>query len=126
MKFIFGGAYQGKYDWVKARYEIEDERIFVCSDKDPQISFDCDVIYGMEKFVLACSRSGTDAEKYLRASREELEDKIIVCTDISQGVVPEEKQQRQWRENSGRIMTYLAYEAEEVIRIFCGLEQRLK
>ena len=62
----------------------------------------------------------------MRKNRDRLENKIIICTDISQGVVPRQKEQRDWREMTGRVMNYLAAEADEVIRIFCGLPHKLK
>jgi len=33
---------------------------------------------------------------------------------------------REWRQATGRLCQYLAAEADQVIRIFCGLEQKLK
>ena len=46
--------------------------------------------------------------------------------DISQGVVPVDPLQRAWREACGRALIYLAQEAGEVYRVFCGLPERLK
>lgn len=55
-----------------------------------------------------------------------LQDKIVIARDISQGIVPIDSVQRAWREASGRAMMYLAGEAEEVYRVFCGLSEKLK
>ena len=37
-----------------------------------------------------------------------------------------EAQLRQWRNANGRLCQYLAGQADQVTRVFCGLEQRLK
>ena len=46
--------------------------------------------------------------------------------DVSQGVVPIDTDRRAWREDVGRTMLWLAKEADEVHRVFCGLGQRIK
>ena len=132
MILIFGGAYQGKLDWAKKEYHIKDEEIFFCTsgteekEEVPELDLDASVIYSLENFTLACVRKSMEAKDYMRENRDRLENKIIICTDISQGVVPRQKEQRDWREMTGRVMNYLAAEADEVIRIFCGLPHKLK
>ena len=131
MILIFGGAYQGKLDWAKKEYHIKEEEIFFCTaeakEKEalPGIDLDAHVIYSLESFTLDCVRKGIEAKDYMRKNRDRLENKIIICTDISQGVVPRQKEQRDWREMTGRVMNYLAAEADEVIRIVCGLPHKL-
>lgn len=53
-------------------------------------------------------------------------DSIIICTDISCGVVPVDDELRRWREETGFMLNYLSQNADSVTRIFFGLEQRLK
>lgn len=33
MKLIFGGAYNGKLDYVKEKYKVSHEQIFFCRDE---------------------------------------------------------------------------------------------
>ena len=56
----------------------------------------------------------------------DLSDKILLCEDISCGVVPIDPEQRAWREAVGRMNAMLAARAERVTRIFCGLPMELK
>ena len=53
-------------------------------------------------------------------------DVIVICDELGNGIVPIKKQERIWREQTGRLMIELAKQAERVERILCGLGQRLK
>ncbi len=121
MILIFGGAYQGKLDYAKERFG---GRVYECCDSRP--NFDGDIIHHLERFVLACIKEGVDPQEYLREKHDILKDKIIICDDVSQGVVPIDKDERAFREANGRVMIAMAKEAKEVVRIFCGLPHILK
>lgn len=51
---------------------------------------------------------------------------VVLCDDISSGVVPLGADLRCWREAAGRTLALLADRSDEVYRLFCGLETRLK
>lgn len=124
MKLIIGGAYQGKLDYAKEYLGVAE--VFTCSKELPELDFSKQAIYGLEDFTLACVRCGIEAKDYLMENQEKLEDKVIICTDVSQGIVPMERELRDMREMVGRAMVYLAKEANSVIRVFCGLGQEIK
>jgi len=42
------------------------------------------------------------------------------------GVVPVDKREREYREYTGRLMTELAEDADEVVQVLCGLGRRIK
>ena len=50
----------------------------------------------------------------------------MILTDVSQGIVPMEARLREFREMNGRLMVYLAGEAQQVIRVFCGIGKKVK
>ena len=56
----------------------------------------------------------------------DLSEKILICEDISCGVVPMDAEAREWREAVGRMNAVLAAQADTVTRIFCGLPLELK
>lgn len=124
MVFIIGGAYQGKLTYAKAAFDLAPEDIFTCNGT--QIDFGRRCVRSIEEFTLACVQAGADAVAYFAAHREEWEDSILICRDIFCGVVPLGAENRAWRQETGRLCRYLSAEAERVVRIFCGLEQRLK
>ena len=53
-------------------------------------------------------------------------DIIIISDEIGYGVVPVNKFDREWREAVGRISCYLAEKAENVIRVVCGIGNKIK
>ena len=53
-------------------------------------------------------------------------DKIIICDDISEGIVPLKKEDRLWREVTGKLLQEISKEANEVYRVFCGIPMEIK
>ncbi len=120
MILIIGGAYQGKLDFARARFDLQQEDIFVCDGA--QIDFSKRCICSLEVFTRCCA----DPVAYFEENREKWQDSILILRDIFCGVVPMDAQVRTWRQETGRFAQYLGREATQVSRIFCGLEQRLK
>lgn len=133
MVLIIGGAYQGKLDYVLEKYNLNRDDVFNCEGLF--IDFGKKVINDFEKYISACNEEGkeaievfqTNAKRYRKDSEVNiLSDKIIVCDDVSQGIVPVAKNDRSYREMSGRCLIQLAKESSEVIRVFCGLGTKIK
>lgn len=119
MHLVFGGAWQGKLTYVKETYGLGDNEIYTCGE-DGEIDFSKRCIRHLEEYVLACMRQGKEPELALRP------DAILICRDISCGIVPMDPEIRAWREATGRVVNGLASRCERVSRIFCGLAQELK
>lgn len=149
MILIFGGAYQGKLEYGLETFGKSPDDVFSCTPVAPveagsglndRYEVDCDgkidcqveidwtkpVIYGLENWVWLCTLAGMEAQDILAAHREELENKIIISADVSQGLVPMDAGERAFREMIGRTLLYLGREADQVHRVFCGLGQRIK
>lgn len=124
MKLIIGGAYQGKREFAKEAYSLKDSDIYTCQGETIDFSFPC--VDKVEAFALACVRAGKEPLDVFRAHRNEWENAVLICEDIFCGVVPIDAELREWRQATGRLCQYLTKEAQQVSRIFCGLEQRLK
>ena len=120
MILIIGGAYQGKLDFAKETFGITDGDVHICGEGEPDFSKRC--ICRIEEFTARCD----DPIGYFEAHREGWNDSILILRDISCGVVPMGAEARAWRQRTGRLAQYLSKEAQQVSRIFCGLEQRLK
>ncbi len=119
MDLIIGGAYQGKTEYAKSKFGLEDKDIYVCND-DADIRTDCRCICHLEKYVLYCLKNGAEPRDDFAA------DKVIICNDIFSGVVPVDPQMRALREAAGRLLGALSQKADTVTRLFCGIPQRLK
>ena len=125
MDLIIGGAYQGKTDFAKQKYSLEDEEIFNCTESG-EISFCSKCINRISEFTLWCARNDIDAVNVFKEHRSEWKNSVLICDDIFCGVVPLGADMRAWRELTGRLCGYLSAEADAVFRLFCGLEQRIK
>lgn len=124
MELYFGGAYNGKLKLVKEKYNIEDEEIHFCSNKE--IDFSKKVICGIDKLIYFNALEGSESLKYFNDNLHNLKDKIVISDEISQGIVPLKKEDRIWREETGRVLQLLSKESNKVVRVFFGLSQVLK
>jgi len=125
MILIIGGAYQGKLEYAQAHYGKQ-ASVWECTETGSELDFTHPVIHSFHLFLLAQVRQGVDSLEYLREHQEQLQDKIIICDDISGGVVPIDREMRDWRDSLGRSLTLLGQQADEVIRVFCGIGMRVK
>ena len=126
MVLIYAGAYQGKLDFARKNFGIKDEDICYCNSDMESIDFGKKVIYGLEKFIYGYEKRGQSADEYIKAQLPLMKKKIIICEDISRGLVPMDKLERAWRETNGRVVNAVAAEADEVYTVFCGIESRIK
>lgn len=124
MILIIGGAYQGKLDYAKTTFGLTSQEVYTCGGTEIDFTKPC--INALEEFCYACIRQNIDPIAYFQAHREAWQNSFLICNDLSSGVVPIDPVQRQWRHTTGRLCQYLAGQAQQVSRIFCGLEQRLK
>lgn len=124
MELIIGGAYQGKLEYAKAVHSLEDKDIYKCKEEPVQLGAKC--IYGLESYTLWCAKNKKEPVEYFKSTKGLWRDSVIICSDISCGVVPIDPVMRAWREANGRLVNYLSGEADRVVRVFCGLPQVIK
>jgi adenosylcobinamide kinase/adenosylcobinamide-phosphate guanylyltransferase len=124
MILFYGGAFQGKTEYAMSKHSLDMQDIYFCNGN--AIDFSKKAINGLHIFIYEALKSKTDPEQYIRDNLAKFKDKIILCDDISCGVVPITALERKWRECVGRCMKLLSSESDSVIRIFCGLPQILK
>jgi len=125
MILVFGGAYQGKLDYALNRFSLTEDDIYRCSASDTAMPENKKLVYELDKWIFALVQAdgvGDALDRFVRANPAA----IVICNDISCGVVPADAQQRQWREAVGRSLATLARTSDEVIRLFCGLPTHLK
>ena len=109
MILIFGGVYQGKLAYAKKRFGDSKK-----------------IINNVDREVLAW----IEADENLQEKKWEFinanKDSVVICTDISCGVVPVDPLMRKWREEVGHFMSMIGENSDEVIRMFCGIPTQLK
>lgn len=126
MKFIIGGSYQGKLAFARETFSLKDEDIFICTEDTDTIDFSKKCIAYIDRYALNRVRAGAEPADIFRDAADSLGDAVLISNDVSCGIVPIDTDLRAWREACGRMNNYLAREADEVWRLFCGLGQRLK
>jgi adenosyl cobinamide kinase/adenosyl cobinamide phosphate guanylyltransferase len=125
MELIIGGAYQGKKAYAQSCSHAS-YTFFTCMHDGAEIDFSSGAVEHIERFVLACLRKNRSAIAYFEEHRNEWTDCVLIADDISAGVVPVDPEMRAWREETGRLLAYLAGEAKRVHRVFCGIGQAIK
>lgn len=111
MKLVIGGSGQGKSEYVKEAMSGEN---------------DLKTFPELHLFIRTCMENGKAPEPEILKFIEKNPDGIIICDEIGNGIVPLDPFEREYRERCGRILIQLAKEAEEVVRVICGIGQRIK
>lgn len=124
MILVIGGSYQGKLEYVEENYDIKN--VFKCDENTVEIDYNNDVIYGFQNLVLAHVRNKIDTLDFLNENFNNLQDKIIICDDISCGIVPIDFETRMWREKVGMSLKLISKNSDNVIRVFCGIGLKIK
>lgn len=153
MELYIGGFAQGKLEYVqnkKAEEDISIAMVIDCAQSDYKKTLqsidnkiknenaDVNNIANVNDIVII-NHLHMWVKDLLREGMEESEvqstilswvsthpNTILICDELGNGIVPLEKMDRIWREQTGRLMIELAGQAERVERILCGLGQRLK
>ena len=120
MILVFGGAFNGKLGFVKEEFEVSEEDIFYCNED--KINFSKKVICGLHKFTYFNVTKEKSSIEFIKNNIKLFKNKIIICDDISSGIVPLKKEDRIWREETGKCLQYLSKESSKVYRVFCGIE----
>lgn len=139
MHFIVGGAFQGKRKWACTYYRITTEHKHVVwyngyereySETDANILEQIVVLEGLEAVI----RRIPDLTYWKRMFRmwheweRQRPDRTVVWigSDITQGIVPIDKEERLWRDVTGWCYQHLAQLCDRVDRVWCGLAERMK
>ena len=109
MILIFGGAYQGKTKYALERFNITENDI-----------------HRIDKWILELLQTDTDIDEAVQKFIDENPNAVMICGDISCGVVPIDPIMRKWRETVGRTLAKLSQKSNEVIRLFCGIPTKIK
>ena len=125
MILIFGGAYQGKLAYTMERFDLTENDVYKCAVEDINMP-DNKVIYEIDKWILALTKANADIEQAVRQFMDSNGDAVVICNDISCGIVPMDPVSRKWREATGRALAVLSKNSDEVIRLFCGIPTRIK
>jgi adenosylcobinamide kinase/adenosylcobinamide-phosphate guanylyltransferase len=128
MHIVFGGAFNGKRDYVKASLKNEEAHWF--EEALPETADPIAVVAGIEKWVKHQIINGKNEEEILKMVKDALllngGKQVWILTDINRGIVPLDPVERQQRDVVGRLYQFLFKEAESVTRIWYGIPEIIK
>ena len=129
MILIFGGAYQGKLSHALERFHLTEDDVYRCSGESAAAPGNKKIIYEIDKWILAMLKNEKSDIEIRQAAERFLEnnpDAIVICNDISCGIVPVDPLLRKWRDSVGRSLAMISKKSCEVIRMFFSIPTRIK
>lgn len=132
MKLVLGGYAQGKLHYVLQRnpeknYRIWDGRL-PTEEELQQVAVGQQeiVINHFHNWAKEQIRQKCMPEKELEAFLKRESKCIIISDEIGNGIVPMDAFEREYRERTGRMLIQIASRADEVVRVLCGIGQKIK
>ena len=124
---VIGGACQGKTAWVEKKFpEYQQVSVDVLLQENKlghmRENIQIHSFHLLMKQWLSQGREYKEQVALLMKNPSWL----IVSDEIGNGIVPIDKKEREWREETGRMLCELAKEADEVYRIYCGIPTKIK
>lgn len=125
MIFITGGAYQGKKEYALSLGIAIEDIIDGQTVKPYELTkFLC--LTHFEAVVKKLMENGDDPLSFTEKLITENKDSIIISTEIGGGIIPIDKNERIWREETGKCCCKIAAAADVVVRMVCGIPVRIK
>lgn len=131
MVLIIGGYAQGQLEYVKQNYDVAKEKFFEGCLPD---TFSTGAGRNQEAVVLMNLNAW--ASKEILANKDPMDrleevlklypNLILISDEVGSGIVPMEAEERRLREDIGHMQVELAKRADEVVRVACGIGQRIK
>lgn len=131
---VVGGAFQGKGDFVKHQYKIKKQDM-VCSLPMLMEAIEDErypiVINGLHAIIGEAVRKQEDIGFFTAWLQKDYGgfwegSWIIISDEIGCGVVPVSKEERQIREQTGRLLCKISAQADQVFRVICGIPTQIK
>ncbi len=135
MTLIIGGYAQGKLQ--ATLNDLKDSKSVTILDA-PDFNADASctaepaqtiIVNHFHLWVKDALKQGRTPQQEIEVFLDANEDKaeiIIISDEIGNGIVPIDAFEREYREQTGRILIELAKRADEVERVICGIKQRIK
>ena len=132
MELVIGGYAQGKLNFVLQKNNPEN--CLICDGMLPDekqlqktdIQGKTVIINHFHEWIKKRLLLGENPEEEIIAFSDKKKECIIISDEIGNGIVPIDAFEREYRERTGRILVRLASEADEVVRVVCGIGQKIK
>jgi len=141
MHVVTGGAYHGKSAWVKKFYHLNSDVTWLSAYNDDPCPIHMTsptniiVLEGVEEWIRQSLKNNTFnrhdgrqlINQWLAWEQEKSERQIVVIgNDISKGIVPIEREYREWRDVTGWFFQDLVLHSHRFDVIWYGIHKQLK
>ena len=128
MELYIGGYAQGKLNYVLQRYTDESCLVYDAEfpKKEENGNGEKIIINHLHQWIKRQVEMGGNPEDEIEKYVEKHRDIVIISDEIGNGIVPVDVLEREYRERTGRILVRLASGADEVVRVICGIGQKIK
>ena len=123
---ITGGAFSGKKDYAKKRFGFSDEDILNGGECTLEAVFTAKCVADYQFLVKRLLEENEDAQEFTERLCKEAPNAVVIINEIGAGIVSLEKNDRIWREETGRSGCLIARNSDEVIRLACGIPTIIK
>lgn len=132
MKLVIGGYSQGKLGAVLKNYK-EDEVALVDGELPDEKQLleireqgKTVIVHHFHHWVRNRMLQEKNPEAEINDYLKKYPETIIISDEIGNGIVPVDAFEREYRERTGRILVNMAEQADEVVRVICGIGQKIK
>ena len=134
MKLVIGGYAQGKLCYVMQHFSIDKENVVDMTDEKKLLDGDIEktdgeasiVLYHFHIWMKNELAEDNNPEEKLEKILKRFPDCVIISDEVGNGIVPMDAFDREYRDRLGRILISLAKEADEVVRVICGIGKKIK
>ncbi len=126
MKLYIGGACQGKLALACQENGMMPEAACNCEFCEKEDIFKAVLIYGLHHYIRRFIFTDEEKEELINRLKAENPGGILICDEVGCGVVPIDRREREYREYTGRVLTELAKAAGTVVRVYCGIGEKIK
>lgn len=132
MKLVIGGRAQGKLNYVLQHMTDENYQTYDGVFPDEGELFNLTkknewlIVNHFHNWVNKELKENRNPEEELEAFLKKGVRFVIISDEIGNGIVPVDTFERDYRERTGRMLITLASQADEVVRVICGIGQKIK
>lgn len=133
MELYVGGRAQGKLAYVKKIHEEENVTVVDGTEMVSFLKNQKEMIPGriiwnhFHQYVWdSLQQKPKEREEFLMQVLEYFPDVIVISDEVGSGIVPIKPEEREYRDETGRLLCMLAQRAERMERVICQIGQRIK
>lgn len=123
MILVFGSAYPGKTAFVEKTLKFGKDEIFQCSEKKECATITLSSTHCIYMSLDPVER-GENPIEYIQQNLPMFRDKIIICDDISCGIVPLGKDLRLYRDQVVKLCRFFPEKPMKYIAFFAESEKK--